>query len=97
MTLPSLHTYVCNGFTDIDYNVIIAGGIHGVGHVMKEHRRKDLFRVVCSESSSKMLGRQEVIIGERKLLSHPFQKLGTSNYIVLNKLSDKQKLNIYSS
>ena len=54
---------------------------------MKEHRGKDVFKVILAESSSKMLERKEVVIAERKLLHHPFQKLGMSIYIVLDTLS----------
>ena len=79
-----MHVATCLFFTMLKN----AGGIHGVGYVMKEHRGKDLFRAACAESYSKMLGKKEVLIGERKFLSHPFEKLGTSNYVVLNKLSE---------
>ena len=79
--------YICRHFL-----IIIAGGIHGVGYVMAEHQKKDLFKAICAESFSKMQKRKEVVIGERNLLYHPFQKLGMSNYIILNTLSDKQNI-----
>ena len=62
---------------------------------MKEHQGKDLFKVIVAETSSKILGRKEVYIAENNVLHsyHPFQKLGMSNYIVLNTLSDKLYIN----
>ena len=66
-------------------SLFLLGGIHGASFVAKEHRSKNLFRVMRTEIMLKALSKNEVVIIESGAdIPFPFGAVGLSHVIWLH-------------